>query len=149
MGFIKIWIRASKENVFRKSVAITIGRTGLTVDAAQDIYNMISARADHPSLIADEFLFCNQFGVPLSRVSLLEVTSALLEDAGLDSSTFSGISFRRGGATSLLQRGIGDASIKVLGRWLSSSYESYLAHSDLEIAHVSRQMVSAPVRDST
>ena len=46
----------------------------------------------------------------------MEVKAALAR-AGIDSSRYSGHSFRIGAATTAAQVGIGDATIKAMGRW--------------------------------
>ena len=45
-----------------------------------------------------------------------------LRQAGVDASKFAGHSFRRGAATTALEKVISDATIKMLGRWRSEAY---------------------------
>ncbi len=49
-----------------------------------------------------------------------------LASAGVDSTPYSGHSFRSGAATTAASRGIGDATIKMLGRWNSEAYQLYI-----------------------
>ena len=50
----------------------------------------------------------------------------LLTSAGLDSSSYSGHSFRRGGATMVFKLGLSILQIKQRGDWRSSAVESYI-----------------------
>ena len=45
---------------------------------------------------------------------------------GVDNSPYSGHSFRSGAATTAMEFGVGDATIKMLGRWKSSAYQVYM-----------------------
>jgi hypothetical protein len=45
-------------------------------------------------------------------------------DRALDSSKYSGHSFRSGAATTAVRRGIGDATIQMLGRWKSEVHQA-------------------------
>ncbi len=50
-----------------------------------------------------------------------------LDRAGVDSRLFSGHSFWSGAATTAAaKRGMGDATIKLLGRWKSNTYQLYI-----------------------
>ena len=49
-----------------------------------------------------------------------------LSAAGLDTSGYSGHSFRIGSATSAARVGLEDSLIKSLGRWESSAYQRYI-----------------------
>lgn len=42
----------------------------------------------------------------------------------IDSSKYSGHSFRSGAATTAAKRGLGDATIEMLGRWQSNAYQN-------------------------
>ncbi len=64
-------------------------------------------------------LFIFSDGTPLTQAQFVENVKTALEAAGVDSSPYSGHSFRSGAAT---KRGIGDATIKTLGRWKSNVY---------------------------
>ena len=61
-----------------------------------------------------------------------QVREALCQ-AGVDASKFAGHSFRRGAATTALEKDISDATIKMLGRWRSEAYTRYIKtpHSQL------------------
>ena len=65
----------------------------------------------------------------------------------LDSSRFSGHSFRIGGATSLARRGVPDYIIKMLGRWKSKAFRVYCRLDTVRLAYASRYFVSGNICD--
>ena len=71
-------------------------------------------------------LFAFESGLPLTRAVLLSVTSHLLHCARVDTSSYDGVSFRRGGATFLSSAGVSDRLIQIMGRWQSYVYARYI-----------------------
>ena len=49
-----------------------------------------------------------------------------MSQKGIDPSIYSRHSFRRGAATTALDKGLGDATIKMLSRWKSEAYIRYI-----------------------
>jgi hypothetical protein len=117
---MSIHLRASKTDVFRHEVDVNIYNA--TALAALSTY--LNARPT--PLTPGSALFCTADGHPLTRKQLLSTAAALLQRAGINTSQYSGISFRRGGATSLSSAGIQDHMLKTLGRWLGWSYTRYI-----------------------
>ena len=70
-------------------------------------------------------LFLRSDGTQLTRDYLISRCNSLARLAGFGSG-FNGISFRRGGATSLASAGIGYESIMKMGRWRSLAFTHYL-----------------------
>ena len=62
----------------------------------------------------------------LTRRALLSVAVRLVARAGIHLSKYQGISFRRGGATSLAMAGRPDRVIQILGRWKSHVFKRYI-----------------------
>ena len=58
-----------------------------------------------------------------ARPLVMEVKEAI-SAAGVDSSPYSGYSFRSGAATTAARQGIAEATIQKLGRWKSSAYNT-------------------------
>ncbi len=66
-------------------------------------------------------LFIFQDGRPLTRKRFVENVRAALTSTGVDSTPYPGHSFRSRAATTAASRGIGDATIKILGKWKSEA----------------------------
>ncbi len=62
---------------------------------------------------------------------------------GLDSSQYSGHSFRRGGASVLANSGVSDVLIKTAGRWESEAYQLYCELDSTILKTLSRRMVDS------
>ena len=62
-------------------------------------------------------------GKPLTRSRLVAKLKESIQAAGVNCAAYSGHSFRSGAATTAARQGIGDATIKMLGRWKSSAYQ--------------------------
>lgn len=63
---------------------------------------------------------------PLTYATFTNKLKKSLQQCGVDSSMYSGHSFRRGGATFALNCGVPGHYIKLQGDWLSNAYERYL-----------------------
>lgn len=83
-------------------------------------------------------LFIFQDGKPLTRPRFVTEVKEALTQAGVDSTCYSGHSFRSGAATTAVKRGLGDATVKMLGRWRSSAYQVYMKTPRDQLAQVSR-----------
>ena len=64
-------------------------------------------------------------GIGLGNGHMVKVLKTLAIDMGLNADDYSSHSLRIGGSTSLLNGGAPPLIIKLLGRWLSSCFESY------------------------
>ena len=60
--------------------------------------------------------------------------------ARVDSTAYSGHSFRSGAATTAATQGISDTTIKMLGRWKSSAYQVYIKTPRKQLASYSRRL---------
>ena len=85
----------------------------------------------------DQPLFIDIDGLAVSRRKFLSMFKETLQYLGIDSSFYSGHSFRIGAATTAGRVLIEDHLIKTLGRWSSDSYCRYIRISDgvLKKAH--------------
>jgi hypothetical protein len=82
------------------------------------------------------------FSIHGERVGRTWVTKQLrkcLAKIGLEPSHYSGHSFRKGGASSLAERGVPDSIIKVMGRWKSVAYQRYITVPDNTISAAFRE----------
>ena len=71
-----------------------------------------------------------------------------LQKAGVDCKQYSGHSFRIGAATTANMRGMGDATIKMLGRWQSTAYLTYVKTPRDQLAKMSSIIGHIPQVDT-
>ena len=77
--------------------------------------------------LARQPLFIGADGQALSTSELVKFTQTIIESANIPNShLFLGHSFRKGGATSLHEAGQPDSLIKVMGRWASFAFATYI-----------------------
>ena len=119
----EIVIKKSKTDPFRETATLTIGKSNSTVCAVTALQDyMLQTSSRQPSLPLFQFMD----GRNLTRISLTNNLRALLQVCGLDSANFASHSFRIGAATTAGAAGLPDWLIKVLGRWRSDAYQSYI-----------------------
>jgi hypothetical protein len=72
-------------------------------------------------------LFVGQNGQPLTASGLVKFTQDFIQRAHIPNAhLFLGHSFRKGGATSLHEAGHPDSLIKIMGRWSSFAFATYI-----------------------
>lgn len=71
-------------------------------------------------------LFIHFGGLPLTRYQFTKVLHKCLSILGIDSTTYKSHSFRIGAATAAAINGASDSAIKLMGRWSSDAYKSYI-----------------------
>ena len=135
---VRVHIKASKTDPFRKGVYVFLGSTAddLCPVAAISAYLAIRGRDPGPF-----FRFLT--GLPLSRELLVRQVRLALKLEGVDDSKFAGHSFCIGAATTVAAVGLEDSLIKTLGRWESSAYLAYVRIPRDRLASVSKSLSSA------
>lgn len=83
-------------------------------------------------------LFILPNGAPLSKNWFKTHLASTLKSCGLSPSFYTGHSFRIGAATTAAERGVSSSAIKIMGRWSSSAFESYI-RADLTIVLEAQQ----------
>ena len=133
---VRVHIKASKSDPFRKGVFVYLGKTGVDLCpvAAVSVYLAVHGCQKGP-------LFCFVSGVPLSRDALIRHVRVTLRALGVDVSFYSGHSFRIGAATTAAAVGMEYSFIKTLGRWESSAYLRYVKVPHSSLVAVSQRMV--------
>ena len=132
---IRVYIKCSKTDQFHEGIHIYISKTDndLCLVAA-----MVSYLAHRPSSPGP--LFILKDGRVLTKSKLIELVRQALQQAGIQSKTYSGHSFRIGAATTAAARGIPESLIKTLGRWKSDAYQAYIKLPIQSLAQVSQSI---------
>lgn len=133
---VRLHIKASKTDPFRKGVFVFLGSTSteLCPVTAVSAYLAVRGRESGPF-----FRFVS--GVPLSREYLVRRVREALRSKGIDDTKYAGHSFRIGAATTAAAVGMEDSLIKALGRWESSAYLAYIRIPRERLVSVSRRLV--------
>lgn len=136
---VRVHIKHSKTDPFRHGIYIFLGRSGSDLCPVSAIlaYMAIRGRDNKP-------LFRFADGHPLTRQRLVYHLRRVLLETGVDTSNFSGHSFRIGAATTAAALGIEDSLIKTLGRWESAAYQRYVKLPRESLAAVSVSLGGAP-----
>ncbi|XP_068725749.1 uncharacterized protein [Montipora capricornis] len=136
---LRVRIKASKTDPFRKGCFVHIGRGRFPLCALQAVLAYLAVRGNSGGPL---FLF--QDGRPLTRAVLTARLREILAGAGV-SGNFSSHSFRIGAATVAARNGIPDHLIQALGRWCSSAYQSYIRTPSESLASLSSHLASGSV----
>ena len=129
---VRVQIKASKTDPFRKGVLLYLGRTDNLLCPVAAITAYLASRGSEPGPF-----FRFEKGGYLTRESFVKRVRAVMLEAGLEAQRYSGHSFRVGAATTAAARGVEDSLIKTLGRWNSSAYLLYIRVPQERLAAVS------------
>ena len=135
-SYLRVGIKSSKTDPFRKGCFVHIGRGTYPLCALQSLLSYLTIRGDGPGPL---FLF--QDGRPLSRSLLTAWLRRILASAGVHGN-FSSHSFRIGAATVAARNGIPDHQIQALGRWSSTAYLSYIRTPAETLSKLSKQLTA-------
>ncbi|XP_073246070.1 uncharacterized protein [Porites lutea] len=135
----EVVIKKSKTDPFRETAKLTIAKSNSTVCAVTALRDYLLQT--NPSG-ATQPLFQFSDGRHLTRSSLTNNLRALLKVCGLDSTCYASHSFRIGAATTAGAAGLPDWLIKVLGRWKSDAYQSYIRTPKETILQVPQNLAS-------
>ena len=132
---LQLYLKRSKTDQFHKGTNVYIGRTGddLCPVAALMAYLAVRGMKQGP-------LFQTKDGQPVSREFVVDNVRQALRALGLESTHYAGHSFRIGAATTAAERGIPDSTIKVLGRWKSEAFQTYIRLPQQWLASISQQL---------
>ena len=134
---IRVTIKQSKTDPFRKGVDLFLGKTAsdLCPVAAMLNYLVVRGPVEGP-------LFRFRDGRPLTRQRFVGAVREALAKAGINQDKYSGHSFRIGAATTAASKGLEDSMIKTLGRWRSLAYLQYVQIPRDQLANYSRLLGS-------
>ena len=133
---ISIRIKQSKTDPFRKGVTLMLSRTEKSVCPVTALLPYLAVRGSKRGPL---FLMANQqyLTPPLFRSSLFRILRAI----GISTQEYNTHSFRIGAATSAKAAGISDLHIKMLGRWQSDAYQSYIRTPPEDLAKFSKLLI--------
>ena len=133
----QIHIKQSKTDPFRKGVNPSLGRTDNAAYQVGLVLAYLAVRGSQPGT-----LFLTRQNRPLMQQHFGLALTAILIDIGLSPHNFNTHSFRIRPATSAKHANISDTHIKMLGRWHSDIYQSYICMAPSDLAAFSRTLVS-------
>ena len=136
-SMVRVVLRQSKTDPFRKGVAIYLGRTQGDLCPVSAILAYIACRP-----LVEGPLFIFKDGSYLTRDKFVSAVKQGLVASGIDCRGYSGHSFRIGAATTAALQGVEDSVIKMLGRWESAAYQRYLRTPRDSLASVSARLVA-------
>ena len=138
MSLIRIHLKESKADPYKKGVDIVIGRTDTDICPVGALLAYLAQRGVAPGPL---FVFEN--GSSLSRTALVDHVRAALRSQGISAERYLGHSFRIRAATAAAAVGIEDSTIRSLGRWKSDAYTRYIRMDPRDIAGFSRRLASS------
>ena len=120
----QVTTKGLKTDQLRQGINIVIGKTGL------HICPMKSGFQPWPTVLSHGW-----------RQHLVDKLRAILSQAGVECSRFSGHSFRIGAAMTAAAEGVADSTIQTLGRWKSDSFKRYIRMPHSELVSISAQLI--------
>jgi hypothetical protein len=118
---ITIYLPRSKTDQFGNGVHVRVSNAAAIIDLMSYLNH-----CPPTARVPNGPLFVWSSGDILTRRALLSFTNRALKNIGIDLTKSFGISYRRGGATSLAMAGVPDRIIKIIGRWKSIVYSRYI-----------------------
>ncbi len=134
---ITVYLKRSKTDPFGAGCRVFLGRTGTIPCPVAAILSYLSQRPTTPGP-----LFIFQDGTPLTRTKLVSRLREALAQTGIDTSHYSGHSFRIGAATAAARAGYSDSFIQALGRWKSDAFITYIRANPADLAAVAPALAS-------
>jgi len=118
--YMSIQLEQSKTDPFRLGTSVIVGNP-------RAIKYMLEYLRFRKSSLARQPLFAGEDGQALRASALVTFTQSLIQRANIPNAHFFlGHSFRKGGATSLHEAGHPDSLIKMMGRWASFAFATYI-----------------------
>ena len=118
---IRIFLKRSKTDQFGRGAAVWVGESGDNSCPVKAIVDYAKCRGSTPGPF-----FKLEGGTPLTKNRFVEKVREAMTRAGIDTSRYSGHSFRIGAATAAAAVGLEDSVIQALGRWSSPAFSWYI-----------------------
>lgn len=136
-SFIRVRIKQSKTDPFRKGIDLYVGRTSSSLCPVAAMLDYLTTRGMSPGP-----LFVLENGHYLTRQRFAAAVRAALGKAGVEQTQYCTHSLRIGAATTAAKNGIEDSVIKTLGRWESSAYMQYIRVPREQLVGYSKKLIS-------
>eukprot|EP00112_Aurelia_sp_Birch-Aquarium-sp1_P018557 Seg444.16 transcript_id=Seg444.16/GoldUCD/mRNA.D3Y31 product="hypothetical protein" protein_id=Seg444.16/GoldUCD/D3Y31 len=133
--FIKVNLKASKTDPFRKGILLTIGATNTHLCPVGAMLNYISTSPKKGPL------FVYKSGKFLKRENFTQEIRDLLAKGGFEANSYAGHSFRIGAATMAASANLPTWLIKTMGRWASDCYEKYIRTPERTLVEASAKLI--------
>ena len=118
---IRLTIKQSKTDPFRRGVKLYLGRTDSPICPVLGILPFLAVRGNRSGP-----LFILNDSRMLTRQIFSSFRDDILERLHLNLHLYNTHSFRIGATTSAKEAGIDDTYVKMLGRWRSDTYQQYI-----------------------
>lgn len=132
-SMVKIEIKASKTNQFRRGVDIFLGRAYNQLCPVEALMAYVARRGQDPGLL---FRFEDHW--LLTKDCFVAKVQEALSSVGINAKAYSRHSFRIKAATTAGRKGVSSEKIQALGRWESSAYLLYIRIPWEELASISK-----------
>jgi len=136
---IRITLKQSKGEQFRKGSHICLGKTGHVICPVHALVQYLVNRGGTPGPL---FMWPNCKA--LTRTSFRSALNKALKQLNMDPHQFNTQCFRIGAATSAKRAGMSDLHLKALGRWRSDAYLRYIRFSPEDLAGLSKALTLTP-----
>lgn len=130
---LKVHLKKSKTDQLGKGIDIFIGRTDELLCPVEAFTQYVIRRGSSAGCF---FIFSNQ--EPLTKTRFVAKVREALQAVGLPCDKFAGHSFRIGAATTAAKVGVEDSVIRMLGRWNSAAFLSYVRTPREQLSEYSR-----------
>ena len=134
-GCFLLHLKRSKSDPFARGCVVLLAPSGSWICPVSALANYLELRGSSPGP-----LFVCDDGRPLTPGLVNKWLRAILSSAGVVGN-YSSHSFRIGAATSAALAGVPDHLIKVLGRWSSDAYLTYIRTPPEQLMAVARHLV--------
>ena len=131
-SLLRVRLRRAKTDPLGQGVEIFMNKSGMSLCPVVAVLSYLAVRSgsDGPLLIHAD-------GLPLTRDQFVTKVKRALQAAQIDSTLYSGHSFRIGAASAAAAAGVPAYFIKMLGRWESEAYHLYIRTPRESLAAVS------------
>lgn len=125
MDSVTLSLKTSKTDPMRRGVDIVLFANALPECPVNTLSTYLATRSIMTS-DPQAPLFVTSDGASLTRAVFITTLKAMISAIGVNSSAYSGHSFRIGAATAAASARVEDHLIKTLGRWSSNCYQTYI-----------------------